>query len=425
MSNSIYNTLGNICLCLNRFARNKQGNLAVIAAFLMLPVTISVGAAVDYSRVYHRQTQLSSALDAAILAAAKKLSSGTLNDNQVEVYVNAMVSANLSKAITNGLNYQISNINNNKVDGTLSGDIASNLPMAFMSLASLNTVSVSSSSEVSYSNHQVELTMMLDVTGSMYGSKITALKAAAKDAVKILLPTGIVNNKKTRIGLVPYSYSVNAGKYADNVTSNLSYKCVTERGGSEAFSDASPTTFPVGADPRAIDQDYCPSKAIRPLTSNRTKLIKDIKAYSAGGYTAGHLGIAWSYYMLSPKWNSIWPSKSDANPYNNEKTLKIALLMTDGEFNTYYDGTAGTAWGDNSALSNNAAIQTCLNMKANGIVVYAVAFEAPASAQAILQSCATPDTNDVQHYYNAANGSQLKYAFTNIAKSIITLRISK
>ena len=63
-------------------------------------------------------------------------------------------------------------------------------------------------------------------------------------------------------------------------------------------------------------------------------------------------------------------------------------------------------------------------MKNKGIVVYAVAFEAPASAQVILQSCATPDTNGIQHYYNAANGNQLKTAFTNIAKSIQTLRIS-
>ena len=425
MIDSINNAVGYISLCLSRFVKNEQGNLAIIAAFVLLPLVISVGAAVDYSRVYHRQTQLSSALDAAILAAAKGLSSGTLNDNQLDAYVNAMVSANLSNQIATGLSYQISNINNNKVDGTLSGNIASNLPMAFMSLASLDTVSVTSNSEVTYSNQQVELTMMLDVTGSMYGSKIAALKTAAKDAVKLLLPTGMSNNMKTRIGLVPYSYSVNAGNYANNVTNNASYKCVTERGGAEAYSDASPTIFPVGADPRAVDSNYCPSKAIRPLTSSRQKLLQDINTYSAGGYTAGHLGIAWSYYMLSPEWNVVWPKKSDAAPYDNNNTLKIALLMTDGQFNTYYDGTTGTAWGDNSALSNNAATKICLDMKANGIVIYAVAFEAPSSAQAILQSCATSDTNGIQHYYNAVNGSQLKVAFADIAKSIKTLRISK
>jgi Flp pilus assembly protein TadG len=396
-----------------------------MAAASLMPAMITVGAAIDYSRIFSVRSSMTSALDSAVLSAAKGLSSGALLDSDVEDHIKAMVAANTSASGIRDLTYTVSNITNDSANGTLTANIETTLPMAFMSLVNISSQKVTASIEATYGNQQVELTMMLDVTGSMYGSKISALKTAAKDAVKILLPINMKNKSKTRIGLVPYSYSINAGNYANNVTNNLSTKCVTERGGTEAFSDASPVTFPVGADPRAVTYNYCPSQAVRPLTSKRKKLLNDINSYSAGGYTAGHLGIAWSYYMLSPKWNAIWPTKSDANPYNDGKTLKVALLMTDGIFNTYYDGTTGTAWGGNATPSNAAAAALCQDMRNRGIVVYSVAFEAPSAAQAILQNCATPDAAGEQHYYNAQNATQLKQAFANIAKSINTLRLSK
>ncbi len=408
-----------------RFRHDSRGNIAIIGAISLLPAILAVGAAVDYSRIYQVRSSMSAALDAAVISAAKGLSSGTLLDTQVADHLNAMVAANLGGSGTGGLTYSVINIDNNADEGKLSAGIQVDLPMVLMSMAGISSKTVASSVEVTYGNQKVELTMMLDVTGSMYGSKISALKTAAKDAVEILIPTGLQDETKIRIGLVPYSYSVNAGSYADDVTDEQSDRCVTERGGDEAFNDASPIAYPVGADPRAVDNNYCPSRAIRPLTSDRNDLIGDINTYSAGGYTAGHLGIAWSYYMLSPNWNDVWPAKSDANPYGDGKTIKVALLMTDGIFNTFYDGTTGTAWGSNAALSNNAATKLCQDMRSRGIIIYSVAFAAPPSAQAILQSCATPDEGDEQHYYNAANGEQLKQAFTDIANSIQMLRISR
>ncbi len=425
MSSKIRSVIDKITTKIHHLRADQSGNIAIIAAVSLMPMVLCVGAAVDYSRISLARSTMTSALDSATLAAAKGLSNGSLVDDQVEAYVNAMLAANLRETGIRGMAYTVSNIRNDSENGTLSADIHSDLPMSFMTIANIDTVKVASHVEVSYGNQKVELAMMLDVTGSMRGSKISALKAAAKDAVNILMPATVADPTKTRIGLVPYSYSVNAGSYADNVTDDLSYRCVTERSGGESFSDASPIAHPVGADSRAVDANYCPNQAIRPLTSKRRNLLRDINAYSASGYTAGHLGVAWSYYMLSPKWDAIWPTPSKARPYNDSKTLKIALLMTDGEFNTYYDGTTGTAWGGNVAPSNNAAARLCDDMRAKGIVIYSVAFSAPASAQALLRNCATPDSDDVQHYYNATSGAELKRAFANIAKSIQTLRVSK
>ncbi len=400
---------------LSMLIQDTRGNFAIMAAVSLLPVLLCIGAAIDYTRVYLAHSSMTSALDAAVLSAAKGLSSGALSDDQVEDHINAMVAANLAGSGMSGIDFAVVNINNDGDNGKLSAGIQTDLPMAFMSLANIDTKTVGSAIEVTYGSQKVELTMMLDMSGSMLGDKIATLKVAAEDAVNILLPVNMQDPTKTRIGLVPYSYSVNAGNYADDVTDDESDECVTERDGDEAFTDASPINYPLGADPVS-----CPAKAIRPLTSQRDTLLNDISGFSAGGATAGHLGIAWSYYMLSAEWNNIWPTNSEAGAFDDDKILKVALLMTDGNFNTYHGSCCG-----NATQSNAAAIELCGNMRDKGITVYSIAFQAPLPAQQILQACATPDQVNEQHYYNAANGEQLKQAFAEIANRINTLRISQ
>ncbi len=221
---------------LTDFKKDTRGNLAIIAAVSLMPMLIVVGAAIDYSRVYLANSTITTALDSAILSAAKGLSSGALGNDQLEAHINAMVAANLSGAGMSGLNYSVINIDNNTTNGTLSAGIQVDLPMAIMSIANINSKTVSSSVQVTYGNQKVEVAMMLDVTGSMSGSKISALKTAAIDAVKILVPANVQNEMKVRVGLVPYSYSINADTYAEDVTDNASDRCVTERGGDEAYS---------------------------------------------------------------------------------------------------------------------------------------------------------------------------------------------
>ena len=44
---------------------------------------------------------------------------------------------------------------------------------------------------------------------------------------------------------------------------------------------------------------------IMPMTKDKTALKARIDKLTTGGSTAGHMGTAWAYYLLSPKWNSI------------------------------------------------------------------------------------------------------------------------
>ncbi len=177
------------------------------------------------------------------------------------------------------------------------------------------------------------------------------------------------------------------------------------------------------------DEDQ--ANQIQPLTANKNTLIARIKGLTAYGATSGALGTAWAWYMISPNWDDVWTGASKPDPYSDLATMvggrpklkKIAVLMTDGEYNTY----RGWKESDQAMVSANART-ICQNMKNTGIEIFTVGFgldqlaaNKRAEAEATLQACGT----DVQHFYNALNVDQLKGAFRDIALKLAALRISK
>ncbi len=164
-----------------------------------------------------------------------------------------------------------------------------------------------------------------------------------------------------------------------------------------------------------------------PLSNTKTSIVSKIQGLTTGGGTAGHLGTAWAYYFLSPEWNSVLPTANQAAAYGTEKLKKIAILMTDGEYNYQYDNkgysttlsVAGSS--ANGLTSAQQAVQICNKMKEDGIEVYTVGFDLGDNATAIstLASCAS----GTDHAYVAENGTQLKAAFRDIAIKLTELHL--
>ena len=55
---------------LNAFTRRTDGNIAVITAAAILPILVTIGAAIDYSRASQIKSLLRDAVDAGTLAGA-------------------------------------------------------------------------------------------------------------------------------------------------------------------------------------------------------------------------------------------------------------------------------------------------------------------------------------------------------------------
>ncbi|WP_438877115.1 hypothetical protein, partial [Bacillus cereus group sp. BC6] len=86
--------------------------------------------------------------------------------------------------------------------------------------------------------------MMLDITGSMRGQKLTDMKAAASDLLNIVVWTD-QSKFTSKVAIVPFAYDVRlpaaAFKKATGTTST-NYPCVVERTGTEKYTDAAPAT---------------------------------------------------------------------------------------------------------------------------------------------------------------------------------------
>jgi hypothetical protein len=164
---------------------------------------------------------------------------------------------------------------------------------------------------------------------------------------------------------------------------------------------------------------------------------------TAVGSTAGHIGLAWGWYMVSPNF-SLWSGVGAPAGYDSNKTLKAVVLMTDGEFNTpYFRGViasdAGNGSGEakthiNQPAANGSsfdqAYRLCENMKAAGVIVYTVGFDIGEarnmdgpidSAGELMERCAT----NSDRAFQASSSTDLSDAFRDIGRDITRLRISR
>lgn len=205
--------------------------------------------------------------------------------------------------------------------------------------------------------------------------------------------------------------------------------CLVERYGPNAATDVAPSVTGLGI--QYANGGSCGNNNyVTPLTSDKTRLKTSIDALVTSGGTAGQLGIAWSWYLLSPNFADVW-NKEDENkplPYDTPKLVKVAVLMTDGEFNSstcrgVSIGELQSKTGCNTASSFLQAEAICEAMKDANITIYTVGLELNTALYSddFLLGCATSS----KHAYLASNVTELKAAFKQIASSISMLRISR
>ena len=416
----------------DRLRRDTEGAVAVVFALLLTVICGFVALAVDFGRLVAVTSRLEQTLNTAALAGAKMLDQDDASDSDITQRVTAFVNAQgptlgIPPAVLATLSVSIDR-GNSSVTANAQGNMATN----FASVIGKATVGINKSATVVYKMKDVELAMVLDTTGSMADvpssdtqPKIDSLKSAANIVVDTLYSQAI-NDRGIRIAIAPFSSGVNAGSYGSSTISGAGAICAVERLGTDNATDAGP----YGADklrdwsPLMSSGNTCPAASIIPLTGRGqiNNIKSTINSFTAGGSTAGHIGAAWGWYMLSPNWNGIFTGSAQPGPYNDPNTSKNLVLMTDGLFNTSY--LTGLAPGTAPATSESyGQFDTlCTNMKAQGINIYTIGFglDDP-NASTELSNCASSPAN----FFPVANGTQLHAAFATIVAKLNQLRISK
>lgn len=388
-----------------RFVADRRGNVAMLVALGAFAMLGLVGVALDFSRALTVRHSLQNALDSASLAAAELQSRGGASMSDLQRAAQAMLDANITVAVPHTCADPV--LTRDAAAGRVSLRMACETPTTLSALLGFAKLDVAATSTAEYARAKLDVALMLDITGSMSGAKIADLKDAAKLFVDTVVdPAG--RSEDVRVALAPFAASVNAGGYFDDATGETAAgsTCVTERLGGQAFTDAAPRAGAFSE----VGPNNCPGASIEPLSHDPDALKRRIDTFSAAGHTAGHLGVAWARYLIAPDWAGVWPADSAPMPYGDPHKVKAVILMTDGAFNTQY-----------SPLSSaEQARRHCDAMKADGVVVYAVAFQAGSAAEALLQDCASPG-----NYYNAATGTALRDAYRSIGMQLRRLRISR
>jgi Flp pilus assembly protein TadG len=447
---------------LRRLLRDDRGAVAAIVGLAIIPLFAAIGLAVDTSRAYFTKSRLWSAVDAAALAGGRVYTS-TGRDDDIRMYFEANFPDGIMGAVVEPLE-----ITPDDANRTITVTARATIPTTFMRVLGTDFVSISASSEVTLESKSVEVSLVLDVTNSMAGQRIVDLRDAANELVDIVVQD-VQEPFYSKVALVPYSMGVNVGSYAEQVRGSYTnntctypaaptcryYKfrrysdnewtthqistCVTERTGADAYTDVAPSVAPLGRNfPPPGSYNPCLPNTIVPLESNKALLHSEIDALQAGGSTGGHIGVAWGWYLLSPNFGYLWDDP-DSQPadYGAEDLVKVAIIMTDGEYNSVYfngviakDSTSGSG-GNQYKINQNShngnsysqAQQLCTAMKAAGIAVYTVGLDVidTPAAKNLVQQCAT----DASYVYLPSDGTELKQAFRAIAMKVSRLRLSK
>ncbi|MEL6861731.1 MAG: pilus assembly protein TadG-related protein [Pseudomonadota bacterium] len=397
-----------------RLVNDARGNTAMIFALIFVPLLLVGAFAIDSSRHLSSNKHVQAAVDAASLAAARALEDATKSDADIIAIAQASYRANLLSTHTD-VACQDAIINVNRTTGTVNVQAACKTPTMIGEHMTRNDMDSTNQATARANLTKLDLALMLDVSGSMGGSKLTDLKNAAKNAASTLITPG--SGDRVRISFVSYATSVNAGAYGnaalgrpandDSDGDGLDKVCVSERTGTAAWKDDKPEVGKWVGD----QANSCPTSSLLPLTDDLTAFNTAIDSLTAGGRTAGHLGVAWSWYLIAPEWDDIWPTASKPLSYTAPDTVKAVILMTDGIFNEEYV----SAMGD----SDDQAEKMCEKMRDQNVIVYAVAFQAPNSAKTTLKNC----TGDDNRFFDASNGAELQAAYSAIASQLSALSL--
>lgn len=431
------------------FSTSHDGVVAVIVALAFVPMLIFSGAAVDIGRAYIAERQLLAAADAAGLAIAAAIDEDS-TDAELETILDNYIDANFDDGSIATIDSQSFTYE----DSIVTVSIDATISTSFMVLANIDSLEVGASSQVTRSEETLEVVLVLDNSGSMAGSKLTALKDASDSLLDVFFGADLTSNQ-VKIGLVPFSNNVNIGAtntaYVTDTTiydwgiSSWAGCPMAEIAGDEDTKDdfVGPWTPFYWPDDGNNNWDsggylydtstrspnkYCPDATITPLTNVKATLTDAIDDMVAYGGTHINWGAIWGWRVVSPS-----EPFAEGVAYGTTDNTKAVILLTDGA-NTAYDFVFD-AFGYpadellGSGIDTAAEVEdeiddrletTCTNMKSAGIIVYTITFDlSDFDTIQMFRDCAT----DTDKYYDSPTNAELTRTFRSIAAELKQLHV--
>ena len=217
---------GRVSVLVRQFIREDKGAVAMVYGPMVLVLLLASGLAIDYSRAYLVKREISRALDASVLAAGSMVSA---SEDDMRAMAERYFDANLSQE-TKTKYEPVLNFDYDDDTGVISASSSANVETFLMHLAGHDQVLVHSDVQAGRSLVNLEVALVLDNSGSMWGSKISSLKTAANNLVDTLYATNGAD-EFVKFALVPFTGAVNVG--GDQMTTSW----IDDEGDSTAAQD--------------------------------------------------------------------------------------------------------------------------------------------------------------------------------------------
>ena len=440
----------------SRLSSDRRGNVAIIMALCSGVLVTAVGGALDFSRSATVSSELQSALDSGALAAAS-LTQDRNPESVVRAYVEAALNDHPELLASLQLNVSADISLNSRVV-TATASVA--MPTTMLGLIGVNTLTLEHSTEAIEQVRDVEISLVLDVSGSMGGSKIRALQDAAVEFVEIVLAADAA--ERTSISVIPYNGGVRTPRDVNEhtISGNRNQR---NRSGCIDMGTDYPTEMMLPYRGMAFTEYYgneqannnysafCPRNNMESefLSQNEGRLRGLINSLRADGNTGLDVATMWGARALDPGWRGKLGGSFSDRPaaYEDRDTIKILVVMTDGEataqtrpvlrsrqqtdwwgrpqydrwgnpiMEQYWD--TETIYDARQARENMA--EACDIAESNGVQIYTIAFQLRGQTNRdLMRNCA----NKPQNYYPVEN-LDIAEAFSSIAADINRLRLTR
>ena len=349
---------------LNRFRKDEDGAVVAFTLYVFVLFMLLAGLGLDTMRHEMERTRLAAVADAASLAGA----AAPNNDAAKEVIRDYFAKSGMSDNLQNfGADDVQITLNTAKVTVNTSVDVDTYL----MKLAGVDTLSASATATAEKRVPKLEIALVLDVSGSMEGTKLANLKTAAKQFVTTILNSADPGD--AIISVVPFSFGVtpseNMYQALDVLETNPDSRCIVFQDGD--FSD---TAIPDPLNPALPKTTYAQQIytsrydisgnfgtlnsswrscyldsyfRILPYSISESQLHTMIDNLQADGNTSGNEGIKWAAALLDPAFQPMTSRLITAGDvdgqltnvpaqYNELATQKVIVMMGDGQNTSSY-----------------------------------------------------------------------------------------
>jgi len=339
------------------FTSEKSGNIAVTFAIAIIPILMSIGAAVDYTRAINLRSKVSQATDAALLAAtAAVMDEVNLNNtNAVNARLDAEFEPFFLANMSTAKSYQYSGyqLSYNPVTKRVTADVDIDYETTILKIFGFNTWQadvVAATSMKMKIGAAISMFLVLDRSSSMSwdngegGTKLDSLKVAIDGMISDLLVAD-PGNQFLRMGAVSYtsySWPLQTLDWDLNSTNTYVQNMYFDNG-----TDSSD----------AVDDAY-------------DELVKPVEL-------------------------------TEHQNRNGQVPDLVMVFMTDGD--------------NNDSSDDVATLNTCSRAKSYGVKVYTIAFQAPTNGQQLLSDCASAGS---YYYYQPETTAELIAAFKNIGANV-------